>query len=301
MDNLDRTLNNIKSLKIQGAENISKCAVISLKEHMQNLRAITKNSFLKELEIKKKKIIDARPTEPCLRNCLNYISSNLEGNNLLALKKKFAQNTDEALNHITESEKKIADIGSKLIPNRSVIFTHCHSSTVIAILKKAKESGKLFEVHNTETRPMLQGRKTAKELSELGIPVVHYIDSAARLALKKCDMALFGCDAITTTKIYNKIGTEMFAEIAKKHETPVFFCADSWKMDPKSILGYPEAIEQRNQSEVWQNPPKGVKISNYAFEKIDFELATGIVSELGVYKPEMFIEEVKLKYKNIFS
>ena len=67
---------------------------------------------------------------------------------------------------------------------------------VMAILKKAKEQGKKFEVYNTETRPKFQGRITATELAKLGIPVTHYIDSAARLAIKQTDMMLIGCDAI---------------------------------------------------------------------------------------------------------
>ncbi|MDP7141063.1 MAG: ribose 1,5-bisphosphate isomerase, partial [Candidatus Woesearchaeota archaeon] len=174
-----------------------------------------------------------------------------------------------------------------------VIFTHCHSSTVINILKKAKQMKKSFEVHNTETRPLFQGRTTAKELSKLNIPVTHYVDSAMRLALKKADIVLLGADAITPEKAINKIGSEVIAELANKYDIPVYVCCNSWKFDYHTIFGFEEEIETRKEKEIWKNPPKNTKICNYAFEKINLNLVTAIISEIGDYRPSVFIEEIK--------
>ena len=174
-----------------------------------------------------------------------------------------------------------------------VIYTHCHSSTVTQILTEANKLGKDFEVHNTETRPLFQRRTTAKELAKSGIKVTHYLDSAARLALKKSDMMMIGCDAITTDKVINKIGSELISERAYKYEIPLYVCTHSWKFDPLSVKGYEEAIEQRHALEVWKNTPKNVIIDNHAFEQIDPTLCTGIISELGVFKHSAFIEEVQ--------
>jgi ribose 1,5-bisphosphate isomerase len=158
----------------------------------------------------------------------------------------------------------------------------------------AKSRQKRFEVHNTETRPRYQGRITAQELALLGIPVTHYVDAAARFALKKADIMLVGADAITADgKVINKIGSELFAEIASKFDIPVYVCADSWKFDAATIFGYEEEIEERTPSEIWKKPPKGIKIDNHAFEKIDPRLVTGIISEFGIYRPEIFAEELK--------
>jgi ribose 1,5-bisphosphate isomerase len=167
----------------------------------------------------------------------------------------------------------------------------------MAILKRAKQNKRNFEVHNTETRPLYQGRKTAKECSKMGIPVKIYVDSAARYALKKVDLMLIGADAITSEgKIINKIGSEMFAEIANKFDIPVYVCTDSWKFDAATVYGYEEEIETRRTSEVWRRQPKGIKIDNHAFEKVDTDLVTGIISELGIYKPEIFVEEIRRNY-----
>jgi ribose 1,5-bisphosphate isomerase len=203
--------------------------------------------------------------------------------------------------HFDKSEEDISRIGSKKISSGDVVFTHCHSSTVVDILKKAKKEGKRFKVYNTETRPLFQGRITARELARAGIPVVHFIDSAARIALKEADIMLIGADAISSEgKVFNKIGSEMFAEIAHRYDIPVYVCTDSWKFDPQSVFGYEEEIEKRAAKEVWPAAPKGVLIDNRVFEKIASDLVAGIISELGVYKPEVFIEEVKRTYPWMF-
>ncbi len=263
-------LKDIKSLKIQGAENVARAGIKALKLRFD------RNSV--------NKIISLRPTEPCLRNAINFVIKDVK------------KNADLALKHFDDAQKKVAVIGSRKIRNKDIIFTHCHSNTVMGILKEAVKTRK-FEVYATETRPKFQGRVTAAELAKAGIPVTLFTDSSGRYALKRANLALFGVDAITSEgEIINKMGTEMFADIAEKYDIPVYFCTDSWKYDPLTVFGFEEAIERREPKEVWDKPPKGVKISNIAFEIVAPELATGIISELGVYSPTTFIEEVKKNY-----
>ena len=56
-------------------------------------------------------------------------------------------------------------------------------------------------------------------------------------------------------------------------------------------------IEYRSTKEIWENPPKGLKILNPAFEKINPKLITGIISELGILTPEEFTDKVIKNYK----
>ena len=301
MDKFKKIVGDIKRLKIQGANNVALNSAIAIKYIINNTETKNINQFLKKLFVSKEIISKARPTEPCLRITLNFIFYKLKPSNVSSLKYELKQRIEKAIHHLQNSNKMIALVGAKKITNGMIIFTHCHSSTVTAILKKAAEQGKHFEVHNTETRPLYQGRITAKELAAVGIPVVHFVDSGARYALKKADMMLIGADAITSTgKVINKIGSELFAEVANKHDIPVYTCTDSWKFDPKTIFGYEEEIEERIPKEIWKNPPKGVQIHNYAFEKVDADLITGIISELGVYNPFSFIQELKKKNKWMF-
>ena len=96
----------------------------------------------------------------------------------------------EFLFYLKKSEIKIAKKGVGLVRNNINIFSHCHSSTVISILKQAKKRKKKFVVYTTEVEPLLQGRKTAKELAKSGIKVVVSPDLAAEQILEKCDLFL---------------------------------------------------------------------------------------------------------------
>jgi len=295
-----KTVKDIKSLKIQGAENVAKYALESLKDVLKKSKS---KDIKTELLKAKETLFATRPTEPCMRNALNYALADIDNiNDATEISSYVSKRIDEALNHFKESEEKIVQYGSQKIRDGMVIYTHCHSSTVTKILINSWKEGKHIEVHNTETRPRFQGRITATELAKEGIPVVHYVDSAARFAIKKADIMLIGADAITAEgKVINKVGSELFAEAANKRNIPVYVCTNSWKFDPQTIFGFDEPIEKRFGKEVWDNPPKNVRIDNFAFEKIDPELITGIITELGIYKPQKLIDAVKKNYPGIIK
>lgn len=291
----------IKDLKIQGATNVAMAAVDALSSLVQKSKAKDRKKLWQEIDAGKRKLFETRATEPMMRNFLNYFTARLAGaNEIKAMKADAKKVAAEVLLLKKAAKAEIARIGAERIENDSIVYTHCHSSTVVDILKEAARTKK-FEVYNTETRPRLQGRITAAELAKAKIPVTHFVDSAAKYALKKADVMLIGADAITPTGIFNKVGSGLFAEVARKYDVPVYVCSVAWKFDPASIMGQEEAIESRNSKEVWDKPPKGVVVKNFAFEKINPELVSAIISELGVYQPETFVEEVKKKYPWMFS
>lgn len=250
---------DIKSIKIQGAANIAKKAFFAYK--------------LIPTKASKKKLLDLRPTEPMLSNILK-IANKLSYKSLL---KK-----------LDENQKKINQNISSLIKNKSIIFTHCHSSTIIKALIYSHKKGRKFEVFNTETRPLFQGRKTSEELRKAGIKTTMFVDSGAEQAIKNSGLVLLGADAITKKGVINKIGSGMFAEIAKIHNIPMFIVSDSLKYSPIVIK-----IEQRSKKEVWNTKNKKIKIQNPAFEFIEKDKITRIISELGILKYNDFLKKVR--------
>lgn len=252
------------------------------KVHIQGARAVAISALkaykLIPTEKSKKILISLRPTEPMLVNIFKDADK-------LSIK--------EMYNRLNENQDLINKEVFKLIKNNSVVFTHCHSSSVVNALIYAKKKGKKFEVYNTETRPLYQGRKTAMELKNLGIKVTMFVDSAAATAIEKenardrihADLVLFGTDAILDKGVINKIGSGMFAEIASKNKVPVYILADSWKY-AKDIK-----LEQREGKEVWDT--KKVLIKNPAFELIKREYVSGIISEFGNLSYNNFLKKVK--------
>jgi len=289
-----KVVRDIKNLKIQGAEHVAIAGVKALSYVLHKSRAHTAKELLKELHSAQKELVGARPTEPCLRNALNYVLIKCNNMDISSMIKELGRRSRFVQKYFIEANKSIASTGVKKLPKHAVVFTICHSTAVMTVLAKAKFSGKKFEVHNTETRPMFQGRITAKELSALGVKVHHYVDSAARLALKNTDIFLFGADAIQSDgRIINKIGTELFLEIAEQYDIPCYCCTPTWKFDPSTIYGPNEPIENRTYKEIWSRPPKDVTVMNPAFEIVEPKLVTGVISEIGVYRPEVFVDEVR--------
>jgi translation initiation factor 2B subunit (eIF-2B alpha/beta/delta family) len=264
----NKILRDINSIKIQGARNVAKAAL---------------NAYLLSPSTEsKRKLLSSRPTEPMMSHVLHLAEEGI--------------NDIEIIKHFDSAQNKINEIIFKLIEEGDRIFTHCHSTNVIHALIYSKKKGKRFQIYNTETRPLFQGRKTANDLRKAGIKVTMFIDSAGAIAIEKentkdktyADKIFLGADALLKEGIVNKIGSGMFAELAHKHKIPVYIVADSWKFTKNKIV-----IEQRNMNEVWDEAPKNIKIKNPAFEFVNKKYISGIVTELGLMKYEKFVRMMK--------
>ncbi len=190
---------------------------------------------------------------------------------------------------------RVAANTQPLLANGAVVVTHSRSSTVLAALKKAKAEGKLFDVIATESRPNLEGRALAKELSEDQIPVRLVVDALAATALEGADRVLLGADALTSQVIVNKAGTRLIAMAARQAQVPVTVLTESakaWvrKVDPHLGLlkGRP-----RDPKEVWDAAPYGVEVVNLYFEPAPLDLVSQIVDEQGIHRPQDWWEHVK--------
>jgi len=266
----DKILSNIKSVKIQGAENIAKAGI--------------KAFLLEPNKASAKKILKTRPTEPLMQNAIK-----------LLLKSKQPEKTAKKfLSNLKTSHEKIVKQGSRLIKNDMNIFSHCHSSTVIDILKYAKRKRKKhFVVYTTEVEPLLQGRQTAKDLAKAGIKVIVFPDLAAESAIIKCDLFLFGVDAYTKRGVANKIGTSMLCKSAKDFHIPRYPCGVSLKFTNKL------KIEKRNPREVWGTNNKNIEVINPAFDFTRKKFLSGIISEFGILSPKQFVKKAKQKLKQL--
>lgn len=257
MDKLNRIYSDIKTIRIQGATNVAKAAVEAylLRPDFEN----------------KRKLLSLRPTEPALANALNFVD-------------KIGKR--KVISHFADAQEKINGFVLKLIKNGMVIYTHCHSTNVIKALIYAKKKGKNFEVYNTETRPLFQGRKTAMELAKAGIVVTNWVDSALLEAIRKTDLVLLGADAIIGLGAINKIGSGAIGELAHNHGKPLYIVADSWKFSPKNVK-----IEERSFHEIWNNAPNNVRVRNPAFERVDKRYIAGVVSEYGILSFDKFVKK----------
>jgi len=265
----DKILRGIKEVKIQGARNVAKRALYAYS--------------LFPTEKSKKELLSSRPTEPMMWKVLD-------------LEKKFSHK--KILKELESHQEKINKNVFSIINNGDLIYTHCHSTTVVDALIYAEENGKKFEVYNTETRPLFQGRKTFLQLKKADIRVTHFVDSSVevimngRQGFKKPDKFFIGADALQKEGIINKIGSGLFAQIARSKNIPVYVLSDSWKFSKKKV-----GLEKRKPEEVWKLKIKGTKqkIENPAFGFVDKKDITKIISEIGIRTYNSFLKGLNSK------
>ena len=290
----------IRRLEVQGATNVALTAIRALVEQMRESKAKSREEALAEIEEARDILFGSRETEPFMRNALRYIEWRVraaEWESVGELNRLMEAVAQEFIESFREARKRIEDVGSRRILPGTRILTHCHSSAVIGVLRAARRRGVEFEVVCTETRPLYQGRITARELLDMGVKTTMIVDSAVRTFLKQVDLVLVGADAITSEgNIINKIGTSLIALAAQEARVPFYVVTELLKFDPQTIHGDYEAIEERAASEIWPDAPEGLAIRNPAFEVTRRDYIHGIICEEGVISPHSILEAVRRRY-----
>lgn len=269
MNHTESTAAQIRALKIQGANAIAKAALRALAADKVSDPGGDAGAWAATL-------VAARPNEPMLRNLLKaFLAADVgpHGSESLA---------EMMLARVQVEEAAIGSSGAGLIRDGMAVFTHCHSSSAVGVLREAHRRGIRFKVFNTETRPRFQGRITASELAAEGIQVVHMVDSAAKVALDGADLFLFGADAILPSGyLVNKVGTGIFCVVASRYDVPSYCAAHTLKVVRDAV---DESVEQRDPAEVWPDAPPGVLVLNPAFDKVHLKYVTAFVTERGLLK-----------------
>ncbi|MFW0837835.1 MAG: translation initiation factor eIF-2B [Candidatus Komeilibacteria bacterium] len=298
---LQKTVNDIRDLRIQGATAVARVGIQALVEVGQSARRGGLD-FMHKIKSAIDDLADARPTEPLLHNGLNYILFSLQQNDISDLsiaKATLDQAGGTYLQLMATGEQKLIDAGQSLVKKNYKVLTHCHSSAVEKILVQAYQK-KSFSVFNSETRPLLQGHITATNLLTNGLPVTMVADSALAWVASRAsgkdlamNMVIVGADSISWAgDIYNKIGSYSLALAAHTAKIPFYVAAIGLKMDADDKI----EIELRDDEEIWPDRPEGLKILNLAFDRVPAKYITGIITEFGIVKPGQLKNKVAKTY-----
>ena len=240
-----------------------------------------------------------------MRNAIRLIMTQVEKSKDKAVPKlaaTIAAASKTFLDDLEQSKRSIGEVGLKRIRSNTTILTHCHSSTVTHVLRRAREENIDFEIICTESRPMYQGRITVKEMLDLGVKTTLIVDSAVRFFMNRIDLVIVGADAITSEgNVVNKIGTSTVALVAHEARTPFYVVAELLKYDPATIHGDFEKIEERKPDEIWKNPPEDLAIRNPAFDVTRRDFIHGIICEEGIISPHSITEVMHRRYPWVFE
>ena len=301
----------IRDMQVRGAPAIGVTAAYAVVMAASELPTDDRDAFLDRLRSAGELINAARPTavnlQWAVRRMLEIAESEADLNRVnerLLAEAKTIQAEDEEIN------RRMGEFGRELMPEGGAVLTHCNTGalatsafgTALGVIRAGWESGRRFQVFNTETRPFLQGaRLTSWEFQQLGIPATLMVDSAAGIMMQRGAISciITGADRIAANgDTANKIGTYSLAVLARENNLPFYVAAPTSTVDLSLESGDEIEIEQRAGDEVTHfqgkpTAPEGVAAINPAFDVTPHRYITAIVTESGIALPP-FVESLRL-------
>ncbi len=308
----EETAEAIRNMTIRGAGSIGAAAGFGAAQAALEA-ASSKSSFLTTFQKKITVLRKTRPTAQDLFHALDRVTAVVKPiatDPVVAATLARVAAEDLSDEYVANGEK-IANLGEKLIPDNSVILTHCNAGwlalqdwgSALAPIYAAHRRGKRIRVLVDETRPRLQGMKlTAWELKEEGVPFDIIPDNAAGYYMRKgmVTLAITGADRIAANgDAANKIGTYEKALCAKESGIPFYIAAPETTFDFACKSGDSIPIEEREIEEVLtiegrdkkgkmtsvSPAPFGVSALNPAFDITPAKLITSFITNRGIIKP----------------
>jgi methylthioribose-1-phosphate isomerase len=301
----------IRDMQVRGAPAIGVTAAYAMALAAGELPAGDREAFMSRLREAADQIAQARPTAVNLQWAVQRMLRVAQAEpdparvkeTLLAEARRI-QEEDEAIN------RRMGELGKELMPEGGAVLTHCNAGalatsaygTALGVIRAGWESGRRFQVLNTETRPFLQGaRLTSWEFQQLGIPSTLIVDSAAGMLMRRGDITcvITGADRIAANgDTANKIGTYALAVLAKENGIPFYVAAPTSTVDLTLATGDEIQIEERSAEEVTHfqgapTAPPGVSALNPAFDVTPHKYIRAIVTENALCRPP-YLESLAL-------
>ncbi len=229
----------------------------------------------------------AQPSMAAVRNVASLCAQLLAegGDPAIALR--------EVRREIEGAQEKIARNALKVFPGRATIITISRSAAVLALCKFLQARGRLVAVHVLESRPQLEGRKTAEELAAAGIPVTLVVDALGPSLVRECDAVVAGADSVLRDgALVNKIGTYPLALAARAAGKPFYGASEVMKIDTAHTADSFPPPSARPPDEL--EPPPNVVARNVYFDLTPPELVTAYITDKGVYEPRRIAQLIFL-------
>jgi translation initiation factor eIF-2B subunit delta len=187
------------------------------------------------------------------------------------------------MNFLSEHSKQEADkieiIFNKIYPylkNLQSVITLSRSGTVLEILKLWHKKNKKIKVVICESRPMLEGRLMATELTAKGIKVELITDAMMSIFINKVEAAIIGADAVLKNgNVVNKSGSKALAVLCNEVNKPFYVVTSKSKFSKKIIF----KPRKENPKEILDKKIKYLSVSNIYFEEIVKKLITKIFTD----------------------
>jgi ribose 1,5-bisphosphate isomerase len=212
--------------------------------------------------------------------------------NVARLAAKFLLETPEAWPAFVGSMQRELDDGRrkagrnflKLLERPATVLTLSRSTNVFECLGAAHAKGLLQEVFVLESRPLREGVEFARDLHDAGVRVAVITDGAGGAFIAGATLGLTGADTVLLDgSVVNRTGTHGLAALCRAAGKPFYVACETFKIDTtRSSANWRPPPEQDPREVVEELPAR-----NPYFDLTPAALVTGIVTERGVYRPDL--------------
>jgi translation initiation factor 2B subunit (eIF-2B alpha/beta/delta family) len=285
-------LNYLKYDKTSGASELIETTLDIIQTQLKHIKDPKQD--IKDIIIElSKEIFHSRPSMAPIINAIGFVIHDLEQFN----KDTILQRIEQYKLYNAE-RKELLNTNFKLFLDALQvehlnIMLISYSSTLVSFFDKLTDRDYTFYI--LESRPLLEGRRTAEILSSK-YEVNLITDSAIGKFIPGINLILTGIDSMLKDgSIINKIGTYPLATIGKLNNKKVYGVADGFKYNLKSHYDIPVIIEEKPEYEIYSKKIKieTFKVHNYYFDITPPQYFDGIISDLGILTVAEFLTKVK--------
>jgi len=285
-------IHDLKTDKTSGASELIEFALEILEAYLHTIK--DPNMDIKGVIFElSKEIFKVRPSMAPIINTIGYFIHDLEFFSKRTLLEKLKTFPEERLRIDKALTSSFHSFLDRFEGKKLNVMLISYSTTIIKHLKENTKNDFTFYV--LESRPLLEGRRTAEILSS-NFETHLIADSAMGKFIKKVDVVLLGIDSVLRDgSIINKIGSYPLACIAAANNKDVYAVGDSYKYNLKSHYNQKVIVEQKPIYEVYSKRIKKelFKVHNFYFDISPSKYFKEIISDLGILTMPEFLEKVK--------
>ncbi|XP_006560810.1 methylthioribose-1-phosphate isomerase isoform X2 [Apis mellifera] len=281
----------INNMQVRGAPAIAIVGCLSLATEIKNEKYIDKKNLRQDVEGKLNYLVSARPTAVNMKiaadeliQLANKLSKD-ETVNVIEMQERFIKAIEAMLEKDIADNKAIGDYGAQEIlknvsgDNFVRILTHCNTGS-LATAGYGTALGVIRSLHKKNSLATLICDDMV----------------AALMKSRNISAVVVGADRVAANgDTANKIGTYQIAIVAKYHNVPFYVAAPRTSIDFSIPSGDHIIIEERPERELTHiNDQRiaapGIQCWNPAFDVTPANLIKGIITEVGVYRPQDLLQ-----------
>jgi len=275
-------LHSLKADRARGASELARYALRVLYDSARSAAAEDVDALRDLLLQRAAALASSRPSMAPLVNLVGRWQEQLAAivaPDLERFRNQATANAEQLIAGSRQAVSRIALQANHLLTPGKTVITHSFSSTLVEVFYQARHLD--LKVIVSESRPLNEGVRLAKELARMGLDVTLITDAQIGLFAAKADLALVGADALLADgSVVNKAGTCLMALACRAHRIPFYVVCETFKKCSAS-QALPE-LEEMTGDELEHGRPPGIRVRNIYFDVTPASLVSGWLNETGL-------------------